>query len=146
MPTSHATMNIKILIYSFPCLCPAHTDRFFVISSSKKKLGVKVSFFIGLSQHTRTDFLSQTKHRTYLVCHDFYWSVIWRTRPDFQSESLCLTMAGEASLLDYVTLIFFRTEVNAHGLIFIADKLSERKVQFFIGPKISLCGLGLSRR
>ena len=45
-------------------LCPVHMEWFFDVRS-KKKL------------EWRSDFLSQTKHRTYL--YDFYRSVIWRT-------------------------------------------------------------------
>ena len=31
----------------------------------REKVGVNVRFFIGVSQRTRTDILSKTKHRTY---------------------------------------------------------------------------------
>ena len=57
------------------------TQTDFCSKELQEKVGVKVRFFIGVSQHTRTDFLLQTKHRTYLTI--FYQSVIWHTRPDF---------------------------------------------------------------
>ena len=101
-----------------------------------KKIGVKVLFFIRLmSQRTRTYFLSQNKHRTNLTI--FYRSVIWLTQPNFLMELLCVTMAGEALLLDYITLIFYWTEVRAHRPILFYRKLSEGKVWFFIGAKVS---------
>ena len=48
-------------------------------------------------------------------------------------------MEDEVPLLDYVNPIIYQIEVNAHGTdrLFIADKLSEGKVRFFIGPKVS---------
>ena len=104
--------------------CQTQRTRFFVVISSEKKSGVKVRFFIGVNQRTRTDFLSQTKHRTYLTI--FYPSVIWRKRPDFLSELLCVTMAGKVPLLDYVTPIFYRTEVSAHGPNFCRKQLREK--------------------
>ena len=47
-----------------------------------------------------------------------YWSVIWHTRLIFYQSYCAVTMAGEVPLLDYVTLIFYWTEVNTHKLIF----------------------------
>ena len=41
-----------------------------------------------------------------------------------------MAMAGEFPLLDYVTPIFYRTEVGAHDPIFIADKFLDGKVRF----------------
>ena len=64
----------------------------------------------------------------------FYWSVIWRTWPDFLSELLCVTMAGEVPLLDYITPILYWTEVNTHGPIFCRKQLQE---MIFIRPKVS---------
>ena len=74
-------------------------------------------FFMGLSQRTRTDFLSLTKHQTYLTiflseCHLAHTVLILY-------RSYCVVaMAGKAPLLDYVTPIFYWTEVSAHGVIF----------------------------
>ena len=107
----------------------------FCCKQLQEKIGVKVQFFIGLSQRTRTDFLSHTKNQTYLAI--FYQSVILRTRPDFLSELLCLTMAGEVPLLDYITPIFYWTEVSAHGPIFYRRPIVERKGRFIIRPKFS---------
>ena len=50
----------------------------------------------------------------------FFISVILRTQPDFLSELLCVTMSGEVPLLDYVTPIFYQTEVSAHRPIFLS--------------------------
>ena len=63
-----------------------------------------------------TDFLLQAaprKNRT-----DFF--------SDQKSELLCVTIAGEVSLLDDVTSIFYRTEVSAHGPIFSRKQLREK--------------------
>ena len=49
-----------------------------------------------------------------------------RTRTDFLSELLCVTIIGEVLLLDDVTPIFSRTEVNAHGPIFCRKQLREK--------------------
>ena len=46
---------------------------------------------------------------------------------DFLLELLCVT--GDVPLLDYVNLIFYRTEVSAHGLIICGKQLREK-----IGP------------
>ena len=86
----------------------------------REKVGVKVRFFIGVSQCTQTDFLSQTKHRTYLMI--FYRSVIWRTQLDFLSELVCLTMAGEVTLLDYVTRFFIRLK-SVHTYLYLQNRL-----------------------
>ena len=93
------------------------------LRSSEKKLEGPI--FIGVSQRTRTDFLSQTKHRTYLTIFLFgahgpffiwvivlengkRWPIVWLRHPHF-----C------------------RTEVSAHGPIFyrrqiVYDKKSVR--------------------
>ena len=76
----------------------------------REKVGVKVRFFLGLSQRTRADFLS---------------------------ELLCVTIAGEVSLLDDVTPIFYRTEVSAHGRFFVVSSSEKRSERFYIGAKVS---------
>ena len=103
---------------------------------SRKQLREKIirrSDFLSewVSAHDRT-FYRRQNIWTYLGF--FYRSVIWLTRPDFLLEVLCLAMAGE-SLLDYVTPIFFIGLKPA--IFFIADKLSEGKVRFIFGPKVS---------
>ena len=64
----------------------------------REKVGVKVRLFLGLSQCTMTDFLS---------------------------ELLCVTIACEVPLLDDITPIFYRTEVSVHGPIFCRKQLRE---------------------
>ena len=90
----------------------------------REKVGVMIRFFLGLSQRTRPIF-----------CRKQPRTKSQRTRTDFLSELLCVTIAGEVSLLDEVTPIFYRTEVSAHGPIFCrSDLFSER---FYIGAKVS---------
>ena len=93
----------------------------FLSNGDPRKSRSEGPIFIGVILRTRIDFLSQTKHRTYLTI--FHRSVIWRTRPGFLLELFCVTMAGEVPLLDYVTPIFYRTEVGAHGPIFSRKQL-----------------------
>ena len=103
-------------------LCTAHTDRF-CRKELGEKVGVKVRFFIGVSQRTH--------HRQNIgPTLRFYRSVIWCTRPDFLSELLCVTMAGKVPLLDYVTPMFYRTEVSAHG-----SSSEKKSARYFIGQK-----------
>ena len=71
-------------------LCPAHTDRFFVVSSSEKKSEWRSDFYWTESAHT-DHFLSQTKFWTYLTI--FYRGVIWRTRSDFYRSYCVVTIA-----------------------------------------------------
>ena len=72
----------------------------FCCKELREKVGVKVRFF------------SRTKSQ--------------RTQTDFLSELLCVTIAGDVSLLDDVTPIFYRTEVSAHGRIFCRKQLREK--------------------
>ena len=97
---------------------PSAHRQIFCRKQLREKVGVKVRYFIGESQRTRTDFLSQTKHRTYLTI--FIGVSFGAHDPIFLSELLCLTMAGKVPLLDYVTSIFYRTEVSTHELIFLS--------------------------
>ena len=90
----------------------------------REKVGVKVRFFSRTESAQMTDFLSQAalrKNRT-----DFSRTKSQRKRIDFLSELLCVTIAGEVSLLDDVTPIFYRTEVRAHGPIFCHKQLREK--------------------
>ena len=48
-------------------------------------------------------------------CHLVTW-------PNFLSELLCCDQSAKVALLDYVTPIFYQTEVGAHDPIFIAEK------------------------
>ena len=89
----------------------------------REKVGVKVRFFLGLSQCTRSIFFffvaSSTEKKSDRTKSQ-------RTRTDFLSGLLCVTIAGEVSLLDDVTPIFYRTGVSAHGLIFCRKQLREK--------------------
>ena len=78
----------------------------------REKVGVKVRFFLGLSQRRRTNFCRK-QLRLFLGP-----KVSQRTQTNFLSELLCVTIAGEVPLLADVTPIFYRTEVSAHGPIF----------------------------
>ena len=89
----------------------------------REKVGVKVRFFLGLSQRRRPIFCRKQLREKFGPT--FSRTKSQRTRTDFSSELLCVTIAGEVSLLDDVTPIFYRTEVNAHGPIFCHKQLLE---------------------
>ena len=124
----------------------------------REEVGVKVRFFLGLSQRTRPPFCrKQLREKIGLI---FSRTKSQHTRTDFLSELLCVTIAGEVSLLDDVTPIFYWTEVSQHRPIFVvssSEKRSERfyiaKVStheqiftpiFFLRQKIGLCALGIT--
>ena len=87
-------------------------------------VGVKVRFFLGPSQRKRLTFCrKQLREKIGLI---FSRTKSQRTRTYFSSELLCVTIAGEVSLLDDVTLIFYWTEVSAHGPIFCRKQLQEK--------------------
>ena len=73
------------------------------------------------AQRTRTDFCRKELREK--VGPTFSLTKSQRTRTDFLSDLLCVTIAGEAPLLDDVTPIFYRTEVSAHGPIFCRKEL-----------------------
>ena len=89
----------------------------------REKVRVKVRFFLGLSQRRRPIFCRKQLRKE--IGSTFSRTKSQRTRTDFLSELLCVTIAGEVSLLDDVTLIFSRTEVRAHGPIFCLKQLRE---------------------
>ena len=90
----------------------------------REKVGVKVRFFLGLSQRTRPIFCrKQLREKVEVI---LYQSKSQRTRTDFLLELLCVTIAGKVSLLDDVTLIFYQNEVSAHGPIFCRKQLREK--------------------
>ena len=101
----------------------------------RKKVGVKVRFSIGVSECTRIDFLSQNKHRTVLT-YDFLSYCHFAHTARLVFESYCsVTMAGDTPFLDYVTPIFYRTEVSAHGPIFYCRQIVGRKGAIFYRTK-----------
>ena len=87
----------------------------------REKDRVKVQFYWSESLH----FLSQTKHRTYLTI--FYRECHLAHTTRFLPE---LTMAGEVPLLDYVTPIFYQTEVSAQGPIFCRTRSQRTQTDF----------------
>ena len=54
-------------LQSIASVVPSAHGQIFCRKQLREKVGVKVRYFIGESQRTRTDFLPQTKHRTYLT-------------------------------------------------------------------------------
>ena len=90
----------------------------------RENVGVKVRFFLGLSQRKRPTFCRKQLREK--IGPIFSRTKSQRTRTDFLSELLCVTIAGEVSLLDDVTPIFYRTEVSAHGPIFCRKQLREK--------------------
>ena len=103
-------------------LMPSAHGLIFCRKELREKVGDKVRFFIGVSQRTRSDFLSQTKHRLFIAVSFVAHGLIFY-------RSYCVTMTGEVPLLDYVTPIFYPTEVSAHGPTFCRKQLREK-----IGP------------
>ena len=96
----------------------------FCCKDLREKIRVKVRFFIGVSQRTWTDFLSQTKHRTYF----FYRNFIWRTWPNFLSELLCCDnhqngRRGPIVGLHHTDQFFIGPKVSAHKPIFNPTKI-----------------------
>ena len=81
----------------FKHLCPAHTTDFLLQAALRKN---QTDFF--------SDQKSAHKDRFFLL------------------ELLCVKIAGEVSLLDDVTPIFYRTEVSAHGPILCRKQLREK--------------------
>ena len=96
--------------YALHFLSPAHTERFFCRKELREKVGVKVRFFLGLSQRIRPIFCRKQLREK--IGPIFTRTKSQRTRTDFLSEILCVTIAGEVSLLDDVTPIFSLTEVS----------------------------------
>ena len=107
----------------------------------------KYFHFCGISYHiqlltyamrTQTDFLSlgapRKSHSEGPIYYQIESAHLAHT-PNFLSELLYLTMAGEVSLLDNVTPIFCRTEVSAHGLIFYCKQIFGRKGPIFSRTK-----------
>ena len=83
---------------------PSAHGPIFVVRNSEKRSGWRSDFFVGPI---------------------FYRTKSQRTRTDFLSELLSVTIAGEVPLLDCGTPIFYRTEVSAHGPIFCQKQLRE---------------------
>ena len=90
----------------------------------REKVGAKVRFFLGLSQRKRPTFCRKQLREK--IGPIFSRTKSQRTRTDFLSGLLCVTIAGEVSLLDDVTPIFYRTEVSAHGPIICRKQLREK--------------------
>ena len=104
-------------------LMPSAHGAIFCRKELRENVGVKVRFFLGLSQRTRPIFCrKQLREKIRPI---FSRTKSQRTQTDFLSELLCVTIAGEVSLLDDVTPIFYRTEVSTHGPIFCRKQLRE---------------------
>ena len=103
---------------------PSNHGAIFCRKELREKVRVKVRFFLGLSQRTRPIFCRKQLREK--IGPIFSQTKSQPTRTDFLSELLCVTIAGEVSLLDDVTLIFYQTEVSAHGPIFCRKQLREK--------------------
>ena len=99
----------------------------------REKVGVKVRFFLGLSQRRRPIFCRKQLREK--IGPTFSRTKSQRTRTDFLSELLYVTIAGEVPLLDDVTPIFYWTEVSAHGPIFCRKQLREKIVAILYRSK-----------
>ena len=140
---------------------PSAHGAIFCRKELREKFGVRVRFFLRLSQRRRPIFCrKQLREKIGAILHR---SKSQRTRTDVLSELLCVTIAGEVSLLDDVTPIFYRTEVSAHGPIFVLSSSEKSSERFYIGAKVSAhepiftpifclrqnvgpCALGISQR
>ena len=90
----------------------------------REEVGAKVRFFLGLSQRTRPIFCRKQLREK--IGPIFSRTKSQRTRTDFLSDLLCVTIIGEVLLLDDVTPIFSQSEVSAHGPIFCRKQLREK--------------------
>ena len=109
---------MNMFIMKFQCsstIMPSTHGAIFCSKELREKVGVKVWFFLWLSQRTRPIF-----------CRKQLREKIGKISAHFLSELLCVTIAGEVSLLDDVTPIFYQTEVSAHGPIFCRKQLREK--------------------
>ena len=134
-------------------LMPSAHGPIFCRKELREKVGAKVRFFLVLSQRTRPIFCrKQLREKIGLI---FSRTKRDRTRTDFLSELLCVTIIGGVPLLDDVTPIFSRTEVRAHGPIFCRKKLREKigailyrsksqRTRTNFHSKIVLCALGIT--
>ena len=102
---------------------PSAHGPIFCCKELREKVGVKVRFFFGLSQSRRPIFCPKQLREK--IRPTFSCTKSHRTRTDFLSVLLCVTIAGKVPLLDDVTPIFYRTEVSAHGPIFCQKQLRE---------------------
>ena len=108
---------------NFPSVMPSAHGPIFCRKELREKVGEKVRFFLGLSQRRRPIFCHKQLREN--IGPTFSRTKSQRTRTDFLSELLCVTIAGEVPLLDDVTPIFYRTEGSAHGPIFCWKQLRE---------------------
>ena len=121
----HAYIFILLhLIYWMFGIMPSAHGPIFCRKELREKVGVKVRFFLGMSQRKRPTFCRKQLREK--IGPIFSRTKSQRTRTDFLSELFCVTIAGEVSLLDDVTPTFYRTEVNAHGPIFCRKQLREK--------------------
>ena len=102
---------------------PSAHGPIFCCKELREKVGAKVRFFLGQSQRRRPIFCRKQLREK--IGPTFSRTKSQRTRTDFLSKLLCLTIAGEVPLLDDVTPIFYRTEVSAQRLIFCRKQLRE---------------------
>ena len=107
----------------FCTIMPSAHGPIFCRKEPRGKVGVKVRFFLGLSQRTRPIF-----YRKQL--REKIGPIFSREQKSVQTDrffyrSYC-EWAGEVQLLDDVTPNFFRTEVSAHGPIFCRKQLREK--------------------
>ena len=101
----------------------------------REKVGVKVRFFLGLSQHRRPYFLSQAasrKNRT-----DFFSDQKSAHTDRFLSELLYVTIAGVGPLLDDVTPIFIGLKSAHTDRFFVGSSSEKSSERFYIGAKVS---------
>ena len=99
------TEYCPMILHSSAYLMPMAHGPIFCCKELREKVGVKVRFFIG-SESAHTDRLFITDKTWDLPCDFLSECHLAHTARFFSRELLCLTMAGEVTLLDYVTPIF----------------------------------------
>ena len=101
----------------------------------REKVRVKARFFLRLSQRTRPIFCrKQLREKIRSI---FSRTKSQRTRTNFLSKLLCVTIAGEDPLLDDVTPIFIGLKSAHTDRFFVVRSSEKRSEQFYIGAKVS---------
>ena len=101
----------------------------------REEVGAKVRFFLGLSQRTRPIFCRKQLREK--IGPIFSRTKSQRTRTDFLSELLCVTIIGEVLLLDDVTPIFLGLKSAHTERFFVVSNSEKRSERFYIGAKVS---------
>ena len=99
--------TVSVLYLSCFSFMPSTHGPIFCRNELREKVGAKVRFFLGMSQRTRPIFCRKQLREK--IGPIFSLTKSQRTRTDFLSQLLCVTIIGEVPLFDDVTPIFSGT-------------------------------------